>query len=212
MRKLCALAAAISAAGCAANLRVADAPPNHRASPAAALHLINRLTFGPRLGDLARVEAIGAPAFIEEQLHPERIADEAVDARIASLQALHVSPRTFAANYYEPMTKARQEYTNTQRLAAGPALPYLRWHLQPIAAASLPGDAPIRMVQQATVTPEEVRFQRETQAVFDDLQAQKLLRAVYSERQLQEVLVDFWFNHFNVDARKIEDRPVVVEY
>jgi len=30
---------------------------------------------------------------------------------------------------------------------------------------------------------------------------------VYSERQLQEVLTDFWFNHFNVDARKIEDRP-----
>src|SRR5262249_7649149 len=33
-----------------------------------------------------------------------------------------------------------------------------------------------------------------------------------SERQLQEVLTDFWFNHFNVDARKIEDKPVVLEY
>ena len=48
--------------------------------------------------------------------------------------------------------------------------------------------------------------------MFDDLRGQKLLRAVYSERQLQEVLTDFWFNHFNVDARKIEDQPVVAEY
>ena len=34
------------------------------------------------------------------------------------------------------------------------------------------------------------------------LAAQKLTRAVYSERQLEEVLVDFWFNHFNVFAGK----------
>ena len=35
-----------------------------------------------------------------------------------------------------------------------------------------------------------------------ELAEQKLLRAIYSERQLEEVLTDFWFNHFNVDARK----------
>jgi uncharacterized protein (DUF1800 family) len=35
-----------------------------------------------------------------------------------------------------------------------------------------------------------------------ELQRAKLLRAVYSERPLEEVVVDFWFNHFNVDARK----------
>src|ERR1700674_5891497 len=59
---------------------------------------------------------------------------------------------------------------------------------------------------------EEALFQRENQQVFDELQAQKLYRAAVSERQLQEVLTDFWFNHFNVDARKIEDRPVIMEY
>ena len=68
------------------------------------------------------------------------------------------------------------------------------------------------MLQQSSVTPDELRYQRENQAVFDALQGQKLLRAVYSERQLQEVLTDFWFNHFNVDARKIDDRPVMLEY
>ena len=39
-----------------------------------------------------------------------------------------------------------------------------------------------------------------------------MLRAVYSERQLQEVLTDFWFNHFNVDARKGQDRFMLTEY
>jgi uncharacterized protein (DUF1800 family) len=36
------------------------------------------------------------------------------------------------------------------------------------------------------------------QALLQDLQAQKIIRAVYSERQLQEVMTDFWFNHFNI--------------
>jgi uncharacterized protein (DUF1800 family) len=39
-----------------------------------------------------------------------------------------------------------------------------------------------------------------------------VLRAVYSERQLEEVLTDFWFNHFNVDARKGPDRLMIAEY
>jgi uncharacterized protein (DUF1800 family) len=39
-----------------------------------------------------------------------------------------------------------------------------------------------------------------------------MLRAVYSERQLQEVLTDFWFNHFNVDARKGQVRFMLTEY
>ncbi len=41
---------------------------------------------------------------------------------------------------------------------------------------------------------------------------QKLLRAVYSERQLEEVLVDFWFNHFNVFAGKGPTRIYLTEY
>jgi uncharacterized protein (DUF1800 family) len=45
-----------------------------------------------------------------------------------------------------------------------------------------------------------------------ELSEQKLLRSIYSERQLQEVLTDFWFNHFNVDARKGRDRFMLTEY
>jgi len=63
-----------------------------------------------------------------------------------------------------------------------------------------------------TVLPEEERYQRRNREVFEALQQQHLLRATYSQRQLQEVLTDFWFNHFNVDGRKIEDKPTLVEY
>ena len=51
----------------------------------------------------------------------------------------------------------------------------------------------------AATQQELQRFGREQ---VQALAAQKLLRAIYSERQLEEVLVDFWFNHFNVFAGK----------
>src|SRR3989442_425747 len=40
----------------------------------------------------------------------------------------------------------------------------------------------------------------------------RILRAVYSERQLQEVMVDFWTNHFNVFAGKGADRWLLISY
>jgi uncharacterized protein (DUF1800 family) len=50
------------------------------------------------------------------------------------------------------------------------------------------------------------------QVVNQDLVEGKLLRAVYSERQLEEVLTDFWYNHFNVDIDKGQDRLMVTGY
>jgi uncharacterized protein (DUF1800 family) len=61
-------------------------------------------------------------------------------------------------------------------------------------------------------TPEMRGLQQQANRVIVELSQQKLLRAVYSERQLQEVLVDFWFNHFNVDARKGPDRFMLTTY
>jgi uncharacterized protein (DUF1800 family) len=56
------------------------------------------------------------------------------------------------------------------------------------------------------------RMRNQANAVINELAQQKLVRAIYSERQLQEVLTDFWFNHFNVDARKGPDRFLVTAY
>src|ERR1700730_15487669 len=181
--------------------------------PRAAVHVLSRLTFGPRAGDVPRHRALGLKAYLDAQLHPERGPEDGVEQRLATSRALRISARAFATDYYQPMITARQEFNDAQKLAPVRRLAYLRWHLQSIAAMSLPGgDRPVSVLQQAPVTPEELRFQRGNQQIFDDLQAQELVRAVYGEHQLEEVLTDFWFNHFNVDARKIEDRPLVVEY
>src|SRR5262249_2241454 len=48
--------------------------------------------------------------------------------------------------------------------------------------------------------------------IIAELQASRILRAVYSERQLQEVMVDFWTNHFNVFANKGADRWLLTSY
>jgi uncharacterized protein (DUF1800 family) len=48
--------------------------------------------------------------------------------------------------------------------------------------------------------------------VVTELDAQKILRATYSDRQLEQVLTDFWFNHFNVFAGKGPERLMLTEY
>jgi uncharacterized protein (DUF1800 family) len=66
------------------------------------------------------------------------------------------------------------------------------------------------------MTPRELREQypsdRRPGRIVAELQAARMLRAVASERQLQEVMVDFWFNHFNVFANKGEVRWYVTAY
>jgi uncharacterized protein (DUF1800 family) len=53
---------------------------------------------------------------------------------------------------------------------------------------------------------------RAPQRIVAELSMAKMTRAVYSERQLQEMMVDFWYNHFNVFATKGADRWLITEY
>ena len=48
--------------------------------------------------------------------------------------------------------------------------------------------------------------------VQDELIQAKLLRAIYSNRQLEEVMTDFWFNHFNVFVGKGPERIFLTNY
>ena len=104
-------------------------------------HALNRLTYGPRPGDLERVRRIGLGDWIDQQLHPVKIDDSAVERQL------------------------------------------------PAPAQLVRGDS-----------PREAR--REARRAVDDLASARLIRAAASERQLEEMLVDFWFNHFNVFAGK----------
>ncbi|HTW58464.1 MAG TPA: DUF1800 family protein [Terriglobales bacterium] len=58
-----------------------------------AVHALNRLAFGPRPGDLQQVIAMGVDQWIELQLHPEKISDTALDARLAQFRTLRMSSR-----------------------------------------------------------------------------------------------------------------------
>src|SRR4051812_38571365 len=66
------------------------------------LHVLNRLGFGARPGDVARVRQIGLDRYIDEQLHPERISDLAADARVKNLPAIAMSPAQLYAKYPQP--------------------------------------------------------------------------------------------------------------
>jgi len=178
------LLAALSATGAIA-VRAELAPPIKNDARSAA-HALNRVAFGPRPGDVDRVRAIGVDRYIDEQLHPERIPDSAMAPRLAGLASITMSSREISEKYEQPLVEARRKRAaNGQQQNAQPP------------------DGPPAMQDPV---------QQRAQSVVLELSEQKLLRAVHSDRQLQEVLTDFWFNHFNVDARKGADRFLLTEY
>jgi uncharacterized protein (DUF1800 family) len=181
------ITAALCGVLCGAGALAAAAKTSSPDTDAAILHVLNRVGFGPTTADVEHVRAVGITRYIDEQLHPEHLSDAAMDGRLAGLHTLHLSSREIAEQFEVPQLKARQE---KQRAAANA------------------GDGASQQ-PAPQLSPEE---QRRANLVVIELSQQKLLRAIYSERQLQEVLVDFWFNHFNVDARKGADRYLLTEY
>lgn len=179
----------------------AGAPGSAPASDEAITHALNRLTFGPRPGDVAQVKAIGLQNWIDRQLSPARIDDEAMAARLMRLQTLTLDSQTIQREYSGPAMVERRE---RQRNAAGDdPSPVMR------PPSRTTGQAPDEM---AAPRPRPSEAQLKDRQVIADLEEAKLLRAIYSERQLQEVLVDFWFNHFNVFAGKGATRNYLGEY
>src|SRR6478752_2272808 len=64
------------------------------------LHVLNRIGFGARPGDVERVREIGLAKYIDEQLAPERIPDTAMAARLAGFDTLALNSRRIAQDYY----------------------------------------------------------------------------------------------------------------
>ena len=176
------IATAITA-GLHAGMSFPAAPPAP-ASDEAIVHVLNRIGYGPRPGEVEKVRAAGLQRFIDDQLHPERIADRSMAERLAGLTTIGMSAGQIAERIELPALEARRE---RKRQAVG---------TEP----------------QAKDTPVREPLQQWANALVVELAQAKVLRAVYSERQLQEVLTDFWFNHFNVDARKNRERFLVTIY
>ncbi len=305
-----------------------------------ALHALNRLTFGPRPGDVQQVMAMGVDRWIDLQLHPEMIDDSALDTRLQPFRTLRMSDREIAEEFPNPqeinevkngkkpmptdpvqraiygvqlarIEEKKELEEATSKVAKGSAADggnpdsWAMTNKAPGAGAAgeensassgsgtmnsganenwadtmtdrggeSPGaTAPRKLtpeekeqariseeklyrdldVQQLPSLPPDERYkkimsmspaaqyvfanqlrggkgeeflrglnpaQKETlmamnnpvQPVMSELTQAKLLRAIYSQRQLEEVMTDFWFNHFNVFIDKGLDRMMVTSY
>src|SRR4051812_37678126 len=67
-----------------------------------AIHVLNRFTFGPRPGDLQRVQALGFDHWFEQQLHPDKIDDLALEARLAPFRTLKMDTNELVRNFPPP--------------------------------------------------------------------------------------------------------------
>ena len=213
-----ALAAAL-AAPTAARGPVSAVPA--RPDDSTIVHVLNRVGFGPRPGDVAHVREVGLAAWIDQQLQPERIRDTAVEARLRSYETLDLSSREIAQQYFLPAREARKRAKEgalaTARAGGADAggAPPARRALAPlageagtVAAGTVVGPNFSSADSSDAMSPEMKRARQ----VLVELSAQKIVRAVYSDRQLEEVLTDFWFNHFNVYAGKGLTRVFITEY
>ncbi|HEY6302907.1 MAG TPA: DUF1800 domain-containing protein [Terriglobales bacterium] len=269
-----------------------------------AVHALNRLTFGPRPGDVAQVAQIGVDKWIELQLHPEKIDDSALEARLAPFRTLRMDTKQIVENFpteqlikqiadgkaslprdpsqraiYEAQLQRYEDKQERKEEAANPASataaanadssnapsPICRDGACPGSVDSTQSAEPAetqrreerrvanlktqelldlppdeRMKEILQMSPEERKEiaasakgakadammagmspqQKETvmalknpqQVVVDELTQAKILRAIYSERQLDEVMTDFWFNHFNAFINKGADHYLLTSY
>ena len=302
-----------------------------------ALHALNRLTFGPRPGDVQQVMAMGVDQWIDLQLHPKKIDDSALDARLEPLRTLRMSTKEITEEFPDPQEinqvlngkrampsdparraifqvqlarleerKAKEEETgknaaaaatpgktgsapagesatsastasdaastadstamngpvsdamnsgtgndSTMSTSAAPAKPTREEEEQEqmreekfyadLEVAQLPSLPPDQRFKKILAMPiaEQVEVanslrggkapelleglnpkQKETLlamnypagVVTNELAQAKLLRAIYSQRQFEEVMTDFWFNHFNVFVDKGLDRLMLTSY
>src|SRR5947207_829651 len=72
------------------------------------IHLLNRMAYGPRPGDVERVKRMGIDKYIDLQLHPERIDDPGIEARLANFPSLRMSLAEIQQNYPPPNILARE--------------------------------------------------------------------------------------------------------
>ncbi|MBV8843116.1 MAG: DUF1800 domain-containing protein [Bryobacterales bacterium] len=255
------------------------------------LHALNRLTFGPRPGDMEEVRRIGLRKWIDLQLHPERIPENAVlDARLKPLETLRMEPAqivkdypatppglvfrppqlqqllsqdqmravltgtaeermktlasvapekrgqvlsVLAPNLVESPPELKKEAEEARKAQAEERQKEQRRIMPPLSDLLNPDQVataqrgnpeqvaalfaylePAKRQQVAAALPAQalselpgmrrlgMKLRQPQQIPLADAREGKVFRALYSNRQLEEVLVDFWLNHFNVYENK----------
>ena len=238
-----------------------------------ALHALERLTFGPRPGDIEKVLATGVDNWIQQQLNPPQIPDSVLENKLAQYRTLRMQPRELSQAF--PTGQMIREAAEKKRMMPSDPMQYGLWevlidkydeqqknssaaeivtdataqkaaedakkdaaaHLadmllalpkanrmstlmklpvsdRRVLAQYIPTDARGRLLADFSPAEREVflAMNGPTAVVVAELQQAKVLRAIYSERQLEEVMTDFWFNHFNVFINKDQDQYFVTSY
>jgi uncharacterized protein (DUF1800 family) len=242
-----------------------------------ALHALNRLTFGPRPGDVEAVLAKGVDAFLEDQLHPESIDDSALGAPLNPYATTRMSSKQIAEMFpsdgvlrqviagkkqlpTDPVQRLiysvnvarlqQQEQATKAAVAAAKAAdppkatgtavavnadameasaskevtPQDRARAIADSLLAMPKNQRIESLENSPADmlvnfPNQIRGDQRDRLNADfspqereilralanpqgvvtaELQQAKIMRAVHSQRQLLEVMTDFWVNHFNV--------------
>lgn len=258
----------------------ASAQTNDRAK---ALHLLDRMTFGPRPGEVQQVEAMGIDRWLDRQLHPKKIDDSELDQRLANYRAPFMSPQDLMLRFPPrnlirqalkgkfPVPRAEPQHAvwesqiaivrqrqlekqapAGQQSAPGPSMQPAGQaaDMMPPPPIDAPGSTASANIDTASLLslapqqrfekllkmepgqfPDFVRSippkdrlevisgmtpaQRETvvalvnprMVVANETEAVRLQRDIYSGRQLEQVMTEFWLNHFNIYARKNEIEP-----
>jgi uncharacterized protein (DUF1800 family) len=205
------------------------------------LHVLNRLGFGARPGDVERVKAMGLDNYITQQLSPEKISDSVAENKLTELTTLNMSTAELYGKFPQPgqllrqlqarcmlpenLAEARENRVKGGANAATNSKAGEMPKDEAMSGPEMKSEAPKNNQAQPPANPLENEKYREViqkyyrenglqqpQRIIAELQASRILRAVYSERQLQEVMVDFWTNHFNVFANKGADRWLLTSY
>ena len=199
-------------------------------------HVLSRLTFGARPGDFEKVRAMGIEAFINQQLDPDSIENTTLIAKLKKLPTLNMATPIIIEQYTPPKPAAvpspaiargaENPIGQTPNLSNPPQ----EAGRMPAAPNAMPNEMPMEAKKPDTgnmapaneqktaggtpalQSPKPTPPPKNPQMVVTELQRAKLLRAVYSEQQLYEVLVDFWENHFNIFANKDDDRYLLTGF
>jgi uncharacterized protein (DUF1800 family) len=151
----------------------AAVPQQAAATPPIEIIALNKMGYGPRPDDVARVRSLGLAGYVAEQLNPSAIDDSACDAKLAA---------------------ARVKLYYTDKAGA-----VVKNSAAPLALLNMPMDELWARYRSLEGMMDGAPWQ-EYMRPWEEVRVATWVRALYSKRQLQELLVEFWHNHFNVNA------------
>lgn len=172
----------------------------------AILHAMNRLAYGPRPGDVDQVRQTGLEKWIEQQLHPESISDADLNLRLQRYPSLEMSSKRLLEEFPHPDQNAKQQGLTKEEAK--------QQYEDQLKAKQQEAESQIIVTGNDNLDKAQQQLAKlqGPNRIVAELSMAKVDRAVYSNRQLEAVMEDFWFNHFNVFANKGDDKWYLTAY